>query len=62
VRTRISARITTILTYVFVILVIFQGMMMLLPFTAFRTAREVILKDRRRRNHEVQLAQVFPDV
>jgi hypothetical protein len=35
---------------------------MLLPVTAVRTAREVILKDRRRRKHEAELAQVFPDV
>jgi hypothetical protein len=61
-RTRASARITTILTYILATLVIFQGVMMLLPATAVRTARELILKDRRRRKHEVELAQVFPDV
>jgi hypothetical protein len=62
VRTRASARITTIRIYVLATLVVFQGMLMLLPVTAVTSAQEVILKDRRRRKHEVELAQVFPDV
>lgn len=61
-RTRASVRITTILTYILAALLIFQGMMMLFPITAFRIARDVISKDRRHRKFQVELAQVFPDV
>jgi hypothetical protein len=61
-RTRVSARATTILTYTLATLVIFQGMMMLFPITAVRIARDMILHDRRRRKREAELAQIFPDV
>jgi hypothetical protein len=61
VRARTSARITTILTYILATLVIFQGMIMLFPITAVKIARDVISKDRRCRQREVELAQIFPD-
>jgi hypothetical protein len=62
VQTRASANITTILTYILAALVIFQGMMMLYPIAAIRMARDVIVKDHRRRKREVELAQIFPDI
>ena len=61
-RTRASASITTILTYILATLVIFQGLMMLFPITAVRIARDVISKDRERCKRETELARVFPDV
>ncbi len=61
-QTRASANITTILTYILAALVIFQGMMMLYPIAAIRMARDVIVKDHRRRKREVELAQIFPDI
>ena len=61
-RARTSARITTILTYILATLVICQGMIMLFPITAFKIAQDVISKDRRCRQREVELAQIFPDV
>jgi hypothetical protein len=62
VRIRPPACITTILTYILATLVIFQGVMMLFPVTAVRIAQDLISQDRRRRKHEAELAQVFPDV
>jgi hypothetical protein len=62
VRTRTSAGITTILTYVLAALVIFQGIMMVFPITAVRIARDLIARDHRRRKCAVELAQVFPDI
>jgi uncharacterized membrane protein HdeD (DUF308 family) len=55
VRTKTPARSSTIFTYTLAILVIFQGVIMLLPIIAVRTAQEVILQDRRRRKHEAEL-------
>jgi hypothetical protein len=62
VRTRASASITTILTYILATLVVFQGVMMLFPITAVRIARDLISQDRRRCKREAELVQVFPDV
>jgi hypothetical protein len=62
VRTRASTRIATIPSYILATLVIFQGVIMLFPITAVTIARNVISKDRRRREREVELAKVFPDV
>jgi hypothetical protein len=62
VRSRPSACITTILTYVIATLVVFQGVMMLFPITAVGIAQDLISKDRRRRKREAALMQVFPDV
>ena len=61
-RIRSTACITTVLTYILAILVIFQGVMMLVPITAVRIAQDLISKDRRRRRREAELVQVFPDV
>ena len=61
-QTRASTHITTILIYVLAILVIVQGVIVLCPLTAVRIARDEILKDRRRRKREVELAQVSSDV
>ena len=52
----------TIFTYILAALVVFQGVMMLFPITAVRIAQELISKDRRRCQREVELVQVFPDV
>jgi hypothetical protein len=53
---------TTILTYILAILVIFQGIIMFFPITAVGISRDIISKDRRCRKREVELAGVFPDV
>ena len=58
-RTKTPARSSTIFAYTLAILVIFQGVIMLLPVIAVRTAQEVLLQDRRRRKHEAELAQVI---